>query len=194
MPERTITQLTVTENAVLAMLGRRGQSAVSGYDLKKFADNALGYLWAPSKTQLYVVLGRLVRAGLATRRDVPQRHRPDKHLYQITEQGHAVVRAWLERDENEPDPDRSTFMLKFFFGTQATGPAMLEQLRVFRESYSERLATYNEIAASLEVLSTRDEFAYLTLRFGIARAQAAVAWADDAAQELSGLTASGARA
>ncbi len=194
MPDRTITQLTVTENAVLAMLGRLGQSAVSGYDLKKFADNALGYLWAPSKTQLYVVLGRLVEAGLATRRDVPQRHRPDKHLYRITKPGRAVARAWLERDEDQPDPDRSTFMLKFFFGTQAARPAMLKQLRVFRESYDERLATYEEIASSLEALSARDDFTYLTLRFGIARARAAVAWADDALQEFSGRSAREARA
>jgi len=123
MTERTIgkrVRLTQTEYAVLATLGHFGDAEVSGYDVKKFVDNALGYVWAPSKTHLYTVLRRLVDAGLATRRDVAQRARPNKQLYRITDRGREVVREWLDRAESEMDPDRSIFMLKFFFGGQAS--------------------------------------------------------------------------
>jgi DNA-binding PadR family transcriptional regulator len=181
MTERTITELTV-----LAMLGHLGRREVSGYDLKKFADESLGYLWAPSKTQLYVVLRRLVADGLIRMRDVRQPHRPDKQLYRITADGRAVVREWLERDEEEADPDRSTFVLKFFFGRQAAPEAMRRQLHAFREAYAQRLALYEEIDRTGDTRPTRDTYTRLALHYGIARAKAAVTWADAAVYELRG--------
>jgi len=179
MTERTITELTA-----LAMLGHLRRREVSGYDLKKFADESLGYLWAPSKTQLYVVLRRLVQDGLVQVRDVRQTDRPDKQLYRITTEGRRIVRAWLERDDDETDPDRSVFMLKFFFGRQAAPEAMRRQLAAFRSAYAERLAVYEEIDREAGSRETRDTYTYLALHYGIARAQAAVTWADAAARAL----------
>jgi PadR family transcriptional regulator AphA len=179
MTERTITELTV-----LAMLGHMRRREVSGYDLKKFADESLGYLWAPSKTQLYVVLRRLVADGLIEVRDLRQTHRPDKQLYRITSDGRTVVREWLERDEEETDPDRSIFMLKFFFGRQAAPEAIRRQLDAFRTAYADRLAVYEDIDRNAGSRATRDTYTYLALQYGMARAQAAVTWADAAASEL----------
>jgi DNA-binding PadR family transcriptional regulator len=173
------TGLTLTDYAVLGLLGHLGPREVSGYDLKKFADRSVGYLWAPSKTQLYAVLRRLVHAGLATRRDLPQSHRPDKQLYRITEAGAAAVQKWLEQADEETDPDRSTFMLKFFLGRQADRAAVGAQLRAFRDLYAERLRVYEELVDSDEAKSTRDEFTFAALRYGIARARATVDWADE---------------
>jgi PadR family transcriptional regulator AphA len=181
MAKRTIherVRLTQTEYAVLAILGHFGDAEVSGYDVKKFVDNALGYVWAPSKTHLYAVLRRLVEAGLATRRDVAQRSRPNKQLYRITVRGREVVREWLDRQEVESDPDRSIFMLKFFFGSQAGREPLLAQLRAFRDLYGRRLETYEQIRESAERCGMPDEFTYRALLYGIARAEAAVSWAD----------------
>jgi DNA-binding PadR family transcriptional regulator len=181
-----MTGRTITELTVLAMLGHVPRREVSGYDLKKFADESLGYLWAPSKTQLYVVLRRLVADGLVEVRDVRQAHRPDKQLYRITAGGHTAVSEWLEGDEEEVDPDRSTFMLKFFFGRQAAPEAMWRQLGAFRDAYAQRLAVYEEIDRTAGNRETRDAYTRLALHYGIARAQAAVTWADAAASELRG--------
>ena len=186
MPNRTIqrpVRLTLTEHAVLATLGHLGPREVSGYDVKKFVDGALGYVWAPSKTHLYTVLGRLVEAGLATRRDVTQQSRPNKQLYRITERGSQVVRDWLDRPASETDPDRSVFLLKFFFGSQASRDALLGQLAAFRDLFAKRLATYEDMRAEIES-DPGDEFTYLALRYGIARARAAVEWADETATAL----------
>lgn len=182
MTNRTIADvhLTQTEYAVLATVGHFGEREVSGYDVKKFVDDALGYVWAPSKTHLYAVLRRLVDAGLATRRDVAQRSRPNKQLYRITDRGREILREWLDRPEAETDPDRSIFMLKFFFGSQADRASLVAQLRTFRELYAERLATYESIRAA----GTGDEFTYRALLYGIARAGAAVTWADATLDDL----------
>jgi DNA-binding PadR family transcriptional regulator len=182
MTERPI-GLTVTELAVLGMLEHLG-GGVSGYDLKKFADESLGYLWASSRTQLYVTLRRLVDAKLASSRDVAQVTRPDKRIYRITAAGRKELTSWLESDEPSGDPDRSTFMLKFFFGAKASPEAMSRQLAAFRDAYARRLRTYRSIRDDPRSLETRDRFTYLALLYGIARAEAAVAWADSAARSL----------
>ncbi len=187
MTKRTIheqVRLTQTEYAVLATLGHFGPDEVSGYDVKKFVDGALGYVWGPSKTHLYAVLRRLVENGLATRREVAQRSRPNKQLYRISDRGREVVREWLDRPETETDPDRSIFMLKFFFGGLAGRESMLAQLQAFRDLYAGRLDAYEEIRSSVEAAPTKDEFTYRALLYGIARARAAVAWADETLLDL----------
>jgi DNA-binding PadR family transcriptional regulator len=180
----TAARLTVTEYAVLGLLGHVGQP-VSGYDLRKLIDSSVGYIWQPSKTQVYVVLGRLVNAGLATRRDVAQRERPDKQLYRITSAGRGVVRAWLGRDEPDADPDRSMLVLKLFFGRQGDRDTLVRQLRAFRDAYARRLAVYEaDRDGTRRVGAIGDRYTALTLRYGIARARAAVEWADCALEEL----------
>jgi PadR family transcriptional regulator AphA len=186
MTDRTIAEparLAQTEYAVLATLGHFGPGEVSGYDVKKFVDNALGYVWAPSKTHLYAVLRRLVDAGLATRREVAQSSRPNKQLYRITDRGREVVRVWLDSPEQETDPDRSVFMLKLFFGSQASREALLAQLATFRDLYAQRLDTYEKMRDAIEERGG-DEFTYRALLYGIARAEAAVAWSDEALRAL----------
>src|SRR5437764_11801285 len=136
-PTQTAT-LTLTEYAVLGLLVH-AREPISGYDLRKLATSGVGYIWTPSKMQLYAVLTRLVDRGLATRRDVVQRRRPDKQLYRATASGRAAVRDWLERGEAAADPDRSTFILKLFFGSQADRAALRSQLAAFRDAYAPRL-------------------------------------------------------
>jgi DNA-binding PadR family transcriptional regulator len=181
---RDLARLTQTEYAVLATLGHFGDAEVSGYDVKKFVDHALGYVWAPSKTHLYAVLRRLVESGLASRRDVTQQSRPNKQLYRITAPGREAVRAWLDRPDTESDPDRSIFMLKFFFGDQAGPEPLLAQLNAFRDLYARRLATYEQIRDCWPA-GRRTEFTYRALLYGIARAEAAVSWADGTLDDLT---------
>ena len=156
---------------------------ITGYDLKRLAETSVGYIWQPSKTQLYAVLRRLVGAGCATERDVPQRGRPDKRLFQATDVGRATLRVWLERDKDEEDPDRSILVLKLFFGRHAGTAALVRQLSRFRELYAARLETYEAMAAQ-PVTGASDRYTRLTLYYGIARARAAVEWASTALEEL----------
>jgi DNA-binding PadR family transcriptional regulator len=175
--------LTLTEYAVLGLLVHVG-GEISGYDLRKLADSSVGYIWQPSKTQLYTVLRRLVGSGCATERDIPQRGRPDKRLFLATDAGREALAHWLDRDEHESDPDRSMLVLKLFFGEHADRAALVRQLTAFRAAYAERLATYERMREAPE-REVSDRFTRLTLRYGIARARAAVEWADLALTELT---------
>ena len=86
--------LSTTDYSVLGLLAF-GES--SGYDLVRAASRSIDYMWAPSRSQIYKVLPRLVAWGLAESREVEQHDRPDKALYRITEAGPGGA-ALLDRD------------------------------------------------------------------------------------------------
>ena len=88
---------------VVAVLGLLAFGERSGYDLSRVAAESIGYMWAPSRSQIYKVLPRLVEWGLATSRPVAQERRPDKQLYRLSEAGQARLAAWVGQVEEDPD-------------------------------------------------------------------------------------------
>jgi PadR family transcriptional regulator AphA len=172
--------LSTTELSVLGLLTSGEQS---GYDLKKRAEASVGYVWTAAKSHIYAVLPRLVASGFATVRHVEQGPRPDKQVYKITKPGREAFREWLEEPIEERPGARSTFLLKVFFGGQMSPEALIAHVERKREEAGRELAEYREIERRI-----RDEessyFGYVTLRWGIAQAEAWIEWADEILLEL----------
>ena len=169
--------VTTTEAAVLALLAIEGEN--SGYDLMRCVSKAIGYVWAPAKSQLYAVLPRLVRAGHAERRTVAQGGRPDKHLYRVTDAGREALDAWLRAEPDSPE----TFHLKLFVGSLVPVDVLVAHVQWYRRDAEERLALYRTI----EPTNTRrghDFFHYFALRGSIERAEHALRWSDWVLEEL----------
>jgi DNA-binding PadR family transcriptional regulator len=171
--------LTTTEYAVLGLLGSAERS---GYDLARVAARSTGYMWAPSRSQIYKVLPRLVEWGYATGREVEQRGRPDKALYRMTPAGRKALRARLDDVEDEPSGGTGVFLLKLFFGSAARPEVALRQLAAYRALIEGRLQEFEEIERGL----SPDEpvHSLIALRHGIARARATLTWADEAQRAL----------
>jgi PadR family transcriptional regulator AphA len=165
--------LTVTEGALLGMLA---QDEGSGYELSRRIEDSIGYIWSPSRSQIYRVLPRLVERGLARSREVEQHGRPDKALYALTPAGQAALRAWLEEVEDEP-ADRTVYPLKLFFCDFASPEAALAQLAAYRRFLEQLLARYRQIEA--RPADSRYTYPRLVLAHGIARVTSTLAWIDD---------------
>jgi|1186.fasta_scaffold148679_2 DNA-binding PadR family transcriptional regulator len=169
---------TTTEAAVLALLAIEGER--SAYDLLKFVGQAVGYVWAPAKSQLYALLPRLARDGLATQRKLRQSDRPDKVLYRISSDGRRALRAWLTAVEpGAVEP----FMLKLFVGGLLPRAKVAPHVEQFRRDTEEQLEEYR----ALEQTNTRkghDEFHYFLLRRAIERCEHDLEWADWVLAEL----------
>ncbi len=167
---------------MLALLAIEGEQ--SGYDLLKLMSRAIGHIWTPAKSQLYSVLPRLARDGLAERRQVVQSTRPDKQLYRITIEGRATLDDWLETVEpGSVEP----FFLKLFVGGLTSPDVLIRHLEQFRSDTEARL---DELRA-IEPTNTRtgnDFFHYFLLRLGIERAEQSLAWAEWVTTELEGAT------
>jgi DNA-binding PadR family transcriptional regulator len=164
--------LTATECALLGLLTKGERS---GYDLAKKAEQSVGYVWSPARSQIYAVLPRLVSTGLATSRNVAQSGRPDKQVYRITKKGRLAVREWLESSEDRED----TFLLRVFFGELMSREALVSLIERRRELARERLAQFREIERTRP-----DPYPYLTLRWGLAHQRALIRWADEVLREL----------
>lgn len=173
---RTIARQTATLTTKEAVvLGLLSEGERSGYDLLKRAEGSVGYVWSPAKSHLYAVLPRLVEAGLARRREVRQRGRPDKQLYRLTPAGRAAVRNWVEQVRPKTWDE---LMLKVFFAGLASPSAVVDHLRAFREEQAQLLAEY-------EAIRPKTRFGALTLRYGMRLMPARLAWLDDAIEDLS---------
>jgi PadR family transcriptional regulator, regulatory protein AphA len=172
-------RLTTTEHAVLGLLAA---CEASGYDLAGKASRSTGYLWAPSRSQIYKILPRLVTLGHATRRDVPQQGRPDKQLYRVTAEGQAALRTWVEEVEDEPEGGIAVFLLKLLFAWAAPPEAGRRQLEAYRALIARRLAEFEELERALG--PDDPVHARIALRHGTARARATLAWAEEARRAL----------
>lgn len=177
IPERRTAALTTTEAAVLALLAIEGEH--SPYDLTKLVSKAIGYVWAPAKTQLYAVLPRLARDGHLRSRVVRGTGRPDKQLYRITGQGRRALAAWLAAEPDSLD----TFHLRLFVGGLGNDEVLIGHVEWFRREVEERLAEYRRI----EPTNTRtgnDYYHYFALRLAIERSEHLLEWADWVLDEL----------
>jgi len=181
MPVKTKkSALTTTEVAVLGLLH---WSPMSGYDLKKAIDSSIGYFWGPAKSQIYAVLPRLVEAGLATGKKIPQSQRPDKTVYRLNPAGRAALKAWIEDTPPPPDPDRNPLLLKIFFGAVSSPEVLVGQVH-------ERRRQAERLRETLQVLEAEadpeDLYAALTRRWGLEYAGAVIRWAKDVERLLGG--------
>lgn len=170
--------LTTTEASVLALLAICGES--SGYDLLKQVSRAIGLVWAPARSQLYTVLPRLVKDGLAESRRVVQEARPDKQLYRISDRGREALRRWHE--SVEPDASDSA-LLKLFVGGLTTHDVLVRQVEELRRETEERLAQLREV----EPWNTgrgHDYYHRFLLRLGLDRLELQLRWADETLAEL----------
>ncbi len=162
---------------MLAVLGDEGER--SGYDLAKLAASSVGHVWAPARSHLYAVLGRLARDGLASVRTVVQNDRPDKQLYTLTPAGKDALVAWLDADA----VDDASFQLKVFYGAFLPRRRLIEHVEAFRERVLEKLDVYDEIDET-NTNRGHDYYHRLMLDYGYAHARASLAWADDVLRKL----------
>jgi PadR family transcriptional regulator AphA len=170
--------VTLSEAAVLALLAIEGER--SGYDLLKLVRKSIGHVWTPAKTQLYALLPRLVRAGLASQRIVTQERAPDKQLYRITRAGRAALRQWLDT----PDPGaRDAFYLRLFVGGLADRDRLVDHVDRFRTEIEAELATLREIEPT-NTGRGHDYYHRFLLELGIEQAELRLRWADRVLRSL----------
>jgi DNA-binding PadR family transcriptional regulator len=172
-------RLTTTEYAMLGLLAS-GES--SGYDLARAADRSIGYMWAPSRSQIYKALPRLVALGLATSREVEQRGRPDKAVYRITRAGRATLRAWLEDDTEASQAGGTVFLLKLFLAGAAPPEAALRQLEAYRSRLEHRLDAFEGMER--EPSDGQTVYDRIALAHGIAQARATLGWVESVRPQL----------
>ena len=164
-----------------AILGALTLEPMSGYDLKRFADESVAHFWAESYGQIYPILKQLVAEKLiapTTRKRTGPR---DRVAYAITDRGREVLRRWLS-EPAEHQTMRIEILLKLFFARNAAPGDAIRVVESFRGDYLAKLGRYEGTEAHLR--AERAEHADLpywlmTLSYGRHVTRALVAWADE---------------
>ena len=162
---------------MLALLAIEGER--SRYDLMKSLSKAIGYVWAPAKTQLYALLPKLAERGLATSRTVREGARPEKKLFKITTPAAAELDRWLAAQPESAE----TFYLRLFVGGLVPPEVLVQHVEWFREQTAEQLDEYRQIEPT-NTRTDNDFFHYFLLRLGIERSEHSLSWSDWVLEEL----------
>jgi DNA-binding PadR family transcriptional regulator len=135
-PETSV-ELPATACAVLGLLafGRE----LSGYDLKRWADNSLRFFyWSPAGSQIYGELRRLEKLAYVTSRVVRESMR-GKRLYRITPAGRAALQEWMHT-EPEPTILKHNALLRVWLGHLADPDELRGVVDYHREGVEALLA------------------------------------------------------
>jgi DNA-binding PadR family transcriptional regulator len=140
--------MTTLEYKLLGMLARH---PMSGYDLASVLKQRVVPFGPISHTQIYPALVSLERKGLIRYNLVEQQAvRPDKKVYELTEEGRAALRQWVESatplvflyDE---------FFLKAYSLWLADPERMEERFREQAQLHQEKLELYEQALQSKQL-------------------------------------------
>jgi PadR family transcriptional regulator AphA len=77
-------------------LGMLTDGTASGYDLKKQFESSFAHFFAAGYGSIYPALSSLADKGLVTCEQIPQEGKPDRKVYEITDDGMAFLLKALE--------------------------------------------------------------------------------------------------
>jgi len=124
-----------------ALMGLLHERPQSGYDLRKvFAQTAMGS-FSDSPGAIYPALRRLEKRGLVRGTVAESASSRKRRVFQVTANGLAELKAWLNRPVTRTDVMRGIgeLMLRFAFMELALGAKRSAQ---FLKEYEEQLAAY----------------------------------------------------
>ncbi len=176
-----------------AILGVLSAEPMTGYDLVRYIDESVGYVWSASQSQVYPELRRMEQAGLIRAAVAQRGQRAEKRVYSLTEAGETELRRWAA-DLLAYSPDRDPLYLKALFFDLVPFAAAREQLRSHIAHWSRRLQQWQERADLIRArrlpllrkrLEQRDpaeheaivEFKAWVIEGKVARARMEIEWA-----------------
>lgn len=171
--------------ALLALLSTRPRT---GYELAQRMKRPIAHMWAAQHSQIYPELRRLAQAGWVISTVIAGPGPRDNRRYTITPGGLDALAAWAD-SPLAPEVPRSEMLLRvrslWLIGPERAIAFAAEE----RRRCLERLSVLDQEAAEFapdDVLSTGhpEFFAYATLRYGVLRTKAALAWWDWLLQQL----------
>jgi DNA-binding PadR family transcriptional regulator len=179
-----------TSASPFAILGMLSLCPMSGYDIKKMVESSISHFWNESYGQIYPLLKKLERQGLAERRSERQSGKPERLVYSITPGGREALEAWLQREPGT-QPVRQELLLKLFFAAPGDAAAMAAHVERLQQQHTAALEQYRAITAGLaRRFEGHPQLPYwlLTLEFGRHRSQGIVDWCRETLQALAKIT------
>ncbi len=175
-----------------SLLGILSLRAMSGYDIRKFVKEHIGYFWKESYGQIYPMLKRMATQGLVQARTERNSGKPDRQVYSLTQAGHVELQAWLGQPPLAPSP-RNELLLKLFFGQRSKSEDVIRHVTEFRRNHERLLRQYSQVEKWLKREHTNHvglPYWLMTLDYGRGYSRMAVEWTEATLRALQHLSKS----
>ena len=168
----------------VVILGLLSHEDLTGYDIKKRLDGAIGFFWKGSFGNIYPALTSMEKEGLVSKKNSKTGGR-EKIIYHISKQGTKALQTWLKEEQASNELKYET-LLKLYFGGATDRSITIRNIEIFEEDVKHNLAVLNMYKDNLEkVLDEEDHiFYYLTVTFGIDTYEAYLKWCTKAKKLL----------
>jgi PadR family transcriptional regulator AphA len=148
---------------------------MSGYDVKRFLRHLDWLIDSPSFGSVYPALHSLLRDGLVTVEVIPNKDRPARKVYTITEAGRRALQEWLDQPI-DPDISLKAFLMRLMLATNLPTTGVVECLQQRRSQVAAHHANLKQvIGAGDDELELGQRLAF---DYGLAAATAELAWLD----------------
>ncbi len=167
-----------SNQSVYAILGFLNECEMSGYDIRKEAEDSIGYFWHESEGHLYPTLSQMARGGLIEEVNVKKRNSRQRKQYRITALGREKLVEWLNMPVIEGRV-RNSFLLKLFFSKDAKPEAIKEHLERELFKRKEQLAIFKRIKDKIPLSTSNKKQQHLweiTLDFGLTMTSTWIDW------------------
>ena len=154
---------------------------MSGYDIKRVLKSLAWLIGDPSFGSLYPALHALLHDGLATVEIFPRQDKPPRKVYSITDAGREALREWI----NQPASNASlkAFVMRLNLADSLSPAGLVAHLKQRRAQVAAHRATLEQADRTLN--EREDLGQQLALNYGLALANAELAWLD---RKLDGLS------
>jgi PadR family transcriptional regulator AphA len=163
------------------ILGLLSQQPMSGYDIKRVLKSLAWLIGDPSFGSLYPALHALLRDGLATVEILPRQDKPPRKVYSITDAGREVLQEWI--DQPASNASLKAFVMRLNLADSLSPAGLVAHLKQRRAQVAAHRATLEQADRALD--EGEDLGQRLSLNYGLALANAELAWLD---RKLDGLS------
>jgi DNA-binding PadR family transcriptional regulator len=165
------------------ILGLLTHEPMSGYGIKQLLERFGWLIGSPSFGSLYPTLHSLLDEGLVTVEVIPREDQIPRKIYTITEAGERRLQEWIDQPA-EPDTHLKAFVTRLILANNLSTGRLRRHLEQRRSQVLDHRTVLTKAADSLEQRDNRGQ--YLALDYGIAIADAELAWLDRTLERLSG--------
>ncbi|WP_161926826.1 PadR family transcriptional regulator [Gordonia crocea] len=167
------------EHAIMVSLAERPGT---GYEIARQFDRSIGHFWSATHQQVYRTLKKLHVDGLVDFEPVAQDGRPDKKVYQLSDDGREALAKWVSTP-TPVTPLRNELGVKIRGAEHGDLASIILELEQYRTNNQHLLDFYRSSAArdypDPDSLTGRKLHQYLVLRGGIRAATGVVEWCDE---------------
>jgi DNA-binding PadR family transcriptional regulator len=147
-----------------------------GYDLMQTYESLFSsVLPSLNAGQIYTTLSRLERDGLVRRHTVAQEGKPNKRVYELTEQGHQLLEGWFAEPLKGPRI-KDNFFLKLTSARLSGIVSPVQLIESQRNHYFQTLHDLNILATTPEVINNPSRL--LLIQGAILHLKADLEWLD----------------